>query len=101
MPAENNASSILVVGSDSLVGGALIEQLEREGVRALGTTRRREAVTETRSFLDLSEDVEKWQLCGRVSSAVICAGVTKIESCRLDPLSTALVNVQAVSRLAG
>lgn len=78
----------------------MIEQLEREGVRAMGTTRRREAVTDTRSFLDLSGDVERWQPQAGVSVAVICAGVTSIESCRLDPLSTAQVNVQAVSKLA-
>src|SRR5438067_6280156 len=100
MPAENNATSVLVVGSDGLIGRALMEQLAREGLRALGTTRRREAVNETRSFLDLSENLEKWQPCGRVAVAVICAGVTKVESCRLDPVSTARVNVQAILLLA-
>jgi dTDP-4-dehydrorhamnose reductase len=100
MPAEKNASSVLIVGSDGLIGAALMEQLEREGICAQGTTRRRESVNETHSFLDLSENVEEWQMHGQPSVAVICAGVTKIESCRLDPVSTARVNVQAISRLA-
>ena len=100
MTAEKIASDILVVGSDGLIGGALMEELRQAGERAVGTTRRRGAVDEARHYLDLSENVEQWQPPRPVSVAVICAGVTKIDLCRRDPESTARVNVEAVSVLA-
>ncbi|HEX8136024.1 MAG TPA: sugar nucleotide-binding protein [Pyrinomonadaceae bacterium] len=99
MAAEKNSFSILVIGSDGLIGGALTKHLERAGLPVMGTTRRREAVTKTRPFLDLSEDLERWQPPEGIRVAVMCAGVTKMESCRLDPVYSAQVNVAAVSRL--
>jgi dTDP-4-dehydrorhamnose reductase len=99
MFAENIAPVILVVGSDSLIGGALINELERVEQRVLGTTRRRRPARSDRLFLDLGQNSESWQLPSRVSVAVICAGVTKIEDCGRDPAATSRINVESVIRL--
>ena len=99
MFAENIAPVILVVGSDSLIGGALINELARVEQRVLGTTRRRSTVRSDRLFLDLGQNSESWQLPSRVSVAVICAGVTKIEDCGRDPAVTSRINVESVIRL--
>ena len=95
----NKAPIILIVGSDSLIGGALMAHLQRAGERVVGMTRRRETVDESRLYLDLSEDVEGWRCPWPVAVAVVCAGVTKLDACRRDPAATARVNVQGVSAL--
>lgn len=92
-------SLILVVGGDSTIGRALVAQLERAGKAVIATSRRRENTRESRVFLDLAGDIDEWQLPARVSAAIICAGVTKIEDCRRDPASTAHINVDSVVKL--
>ncbi len=89
----------LVVGSDSLIGGALIAHLLRAGERVVGTTRRHEAVDESHLFLDLSQDLAKWRCPLPIAVAVVCAGVTSLDACRRDPVATAHINVQGVSAL--
>lgn len=65
----------------------------------MGTTRRRENADETHLYLDLSGEIENWQCPWPVSVAVVCAGATKIEACRRDPVATARVNVQGTVAL--
>lgn len=98
---KNTTAITLVVGSDSLVGRALMGHLERAGEHVVGTTRRRDPVDESHLYLDLSEDsVDKWRCPWLVAVAVICACVTKLEACANDPVGTARVNVQGVAKLA-
>ena len=89
----------LIVGSDSFIGGALMAQLQRVGKQVVGTTRRSECVDECHIYLDILEDVETWSCPWSVAVAVICAGVTKLEACRRDPLTSARVNVERISAL--
>ena len=96
MPAE---PSLLIVGSDSMVGGALMTHLRQANERVIGTTRRRDAVDGARVYLDLAGDVERWRCPGAVSVTVICASITKRDACRRDPENSARVNVDGVSRL--
>jgi dTDP-4-dehydrorhamnose reductase len=91
---------ILVVGGDSMIGAALVGRLERAGKSVVSTTRRRETTGSSRLFLDLSGDVDEWELPARVSVAVLCAGVTKIEECQRDPASTSHINVVSTVKLA-
>jgi len=90
---------ILIVGSDSVVGRALMAYLQEAGDRVVGTTKRRESVDELHLYLDLSEDVEGWRCPWPVAVAVVCAGVTKLDACWRDPVATARVNVQNVPAL--
>ncbi len=75
--------------------------LHRAGQQVVGTTRRVDGVDESHLYLDLSEPPDKWECPRRISVAVVCAGVTRIETCRLDPIGTARVNVQGVSDIVG
>ncbi len=90
----------LIVGVDSLIGGALAAHLRPAGEEVTGTTRRPERVTDDCLYLDLSEDVAAWRSSRPVDVAVICAGVTKVADCRLDPLNSSRVNVEGVCALA-
>jgi len=92
--------TILIIGSDSLIGRTLMVQLQQAGARVIGTTRRSEVVDESHVYLDLAGDIDQWQCCVLVDVVVICASVTKIEACGRDPVATARVNVQGVTALA-
>lgn len=98
--SADSEPAFLVVGGDSLIGSALGTRLERAGKRVVSTTRRREA-PRNRVFLDLAGDVDQWQLPEPVSVAIICAGVTKIEDCGHDPVSTSHINVDSIRKLIG
>ncbi len=91
--------SILIVGSESLIGGALMLQLERSGKAVLATARRQKAASERHIYLDLLEDISRWKCPAAVGTAVICAGITSIEACRRDPVSSTRVNVEGTSKL--
>jgi dTDP-4-dehydrorhamnose reductase len=90
----------LVVGADSMVGGALLTRLRQTGVRVLGTTRRREQVREGCVHLDLANDIRRWRPPDSVSVAILCAGETRIQACKDNPAGSARVNVEGISQLA-
>src|ERR1700681_3257292 len=88
----------LVVGSDSLIGGALLRRLRHAGQHAVGTTRRRTQI-EHSVYLDLLEGPDKWQPPEPVTVAIVCAGVTRLQACESDPVTSAKINVEGVSAL--
>jgi dTDP-4-dehydrorhamnose reductase len=90
----------LVVGSDSLIGAALVAKLRATGRRVVGTTRREGSVDASTLHLDLSGNPAEWSCPWPVSVAVLCAGVTSIDMCRQQPDATARVNVDGISALA-
>lgn len=90
----------LIVGADGLVGGALFRRLRNAGKSVVGTTRKRAGVNESYSYLDLAEPAGEWKFPWPVSVAIICAGVTKAQACKDDPVSTAAINVEGISSLA-
>lgn len=92
-------ASLLVVGSDSMVGNALFRRLQRAGEAVIGTTRRRDAADERCLFLDLTSNARDWQCPRPVSVAIVCAGVTAVRACQSDPSGSAKVNVEGVSVL--
>lgn len=89
----------LVVGSNGLIGAALLAKLSASGFAAIGTTRRVPAVNGTIP-LDLSAPPPSWKLPAGIQIAFLCAGVTKIDDCRRDPASSARINVDALGTLA-
>lgn len=88
----------LVVGSDSLIGSALLRRLRSAGQHAVGTTRRRTQV-EHSVYLDLVESPDEWQPPLPVTVAIVCAGVTRLQACESDPVTSATINVEGVSAL--
>lgn len=89
----------LVVGSDSLIGGALFRRLRGVGERVVGTTRHPEKVHEHCFYLDLAAASEKWRPPLPISVAIVCAGVTRLQACQADPVVSARINVEGVSTL--
>tara|TARA_B100000315_G_C14590665_1_gene595552 strand:+ start:1564 stop:2490 length:927 start_codon:yes stop_codon:yes gene_type:complete len=99
MSSRSKTPSTLIVGANSLIGKALMLRYNLVGERVIGTTKRREYETDHCIYLDLSEDVEKWQCPSPVSIAIVCAGVTKIEECRYKPAESYNINVKGVYHL--
>jgi dTDP-4-dehydrorhamnose reductase len=89
----------LVVGSDSLIGGALVRSLRAAGRRVFGTTRRPTDVGGDTLHLDLANVPRSWN-GPRVAVAYLTAGVTRLEACRQDPDGAHRINVEGSCRLA-
>ncbi|MBW2345893.1 MAG: sugar nucleotide-binding protein [Deltaproteobacteria bacterium] len=90
----------LVVGADSMIGQAMITYLTDAGELVIGTTRRPEQTEKDRILLDLSENLSGWKPPRPVKTAYICAGVTRLDDCRRDPLRSARINVTGTCALA-
>lgn len=95
-----NTQAKLIIGSDSLIGNALMSHLQRSGEKTYGTSRRLDKVKPHCWYLNLYEDTNEWELIYPVSCAVICAGVTSLEECRTNPVATARINVESICALA-
>lgn len=96
----NCVESYLVVGSDSMIGSAMVEHLLRAGEKVIGTTRRYELVNANNIYLDLANEMDNFQCPDDVTVAIVCAAATKILDCKLDPVRTTHINVQGTLTLA-
>ena len=97
---NKNGSKYLVIGSDSLLGKAVIEHLKRSGQKVVATTRRSGEVSASSLFLDLSEDISSWDIPEDVDKVFLCASVTKMAQCREQPEESRRVNVDNMLLLA-
>jgi len=97
MSPENNS---LVIGSDSLLGRALLVRLTDAGDAVWGTSRRESAEGPRRVRLDLSAATPKLFLPQPVHSAFVCASVTAMQTCEAQPAETRRVNVTNTLRIA-
>ena len=97
----NNNDSVLIVGSDGTIGQRLVMALQTAGENVLQTTRYRGLKDEQRIFLDLSEDMGQWALPpDPIKTAILCAAVTSLEKCRINPDYSRKVNVNGTVALA-
>jgi dTDP-4-dehydrorhamnose reductase len=90
----------LVVGADSMVGGAVLECLRRSGLSASGTTRRKEHSATAHQHLDLAGDTSGWIPDRFADVAILCAGVTRMAECEAQPEESSRVNIDGIVRLA-
>ena len=100
MASSTSNDPLLIVGSDSMIGGAILDAYCQSGTPALGSTRRPENVSSDVLHLDLADDPSNWQLTP-LRAAVICAGVTRLADCHNDPVGTARINVDGIGALVG
>ena len=96
---ETATPATLIIGSDSMIGGALLKFMQRAGQPVIGTTRRPEQADESRLYLDLTEDAANWSSPSPRPVAVVCAGITRVGACKRDPAGSRRVNVDGVMGL--
>ncbi len=89
MGRKNN--KVLIVGIDSMIGGAIAKHFQAWGKDCIGTSRR--LVNPNHLFLDLRQDLSRWQPPANIDCAVILAGVTALADCEADPVDSHYVNV--------
>lgn len=89
-------TGILIVGGDSLIGRALFKRLKLIGVPVRYTSRKEKDKGPDRIYLDLASPVQ----IGYVPDTVyVCAGVTGLGQCEMDPGGTRIINVDSTISL--
>jgi dTDP-4-dehydrorhamnose reductase len=86
--------SILVIGGDGLVGGAVASALAAKG-RIVHRTTRRVSHKDSDIFLDLADPSLGSAPLPEVETAIFCAAVNGFARCRADPRHAYQVNVNA------
>lgn len=84
---------VLIVGVDSLIGSEFLSYCQLHNIPHIATSKRRETISETCTFLDLTDSPEKWQLPDGINQAVICAGISTLTACEQNPEESARINV--------
>lgn len=96
---------ILIIGSESKIARGLIEKCSQLGFVCWVTTRKKNMTGKKSLFLDLSLDVNNFEIPKQIKVAVICAGVTSIKKCEEDPELSRRINVlntfEIAKRLVG
>jgi len=87
------SKKILIIGSDGLIGNALKKHLIFQEKPVLGTTRHKNHLNKTTIFFDLFHSPQTWKIPINIDIAVICAGETRLMSCKNDPVGTYEINV--------
>ncbi|MFH0958862.1 MAG: sugar nucleotide-binding protein [Pseudomonadota bacterium] len=98
----NGQPTVIIIGSDGLIGSSLVRSFLTQGIRVIGTTRRPYSEKRFQISLDLSnsEQIESWIPPSDVNLAIHCAGITKIVQCDSDPLGSFTVNVKNTTKVA-
>lgn len=89
--------SSLVIGGNSTIGAALMEELQRRGISAHATTRRTDSEFLS---LDLAAPPSSWPTLPVCDVAFLCAAITKLDACENDPAGTKLINVERTIEIA-
>ena len=93
---------ILIVGGDSLIGGAIASYYRKRGECVIPTTRRKTHAQGGWINLDLKAAMEtdQWPELPDADIWIICAAITRMSSCREDQATSRIVNVDAPVELA-
>jgi len=91
---HQQASSVLVIGGDSTLGGLLVDRLSRKKSLVVSTTRHRITMRPNQVFLDLSTaSLDASNLPEAIGWVVICAAMTNQQACAENPEESRRVNV--------
>lgn len=90
----------MVIGGDGFLGRSIAETLKKSGKRVITTSRRKQNLSDSCIYLNLTEDFSSWQAPKYVDVAFFCAAVTSIEQCRIHSVETRIVNVENTIKLA-
>jgi len=85
---------VLIIGGDSNIGKRLSILYKSHGLNVITTSRKQESVNQNNFFLDLSQDISKWEIPSfNIKIVFFCASITSIDFCNKNPDYTKLVNV--------
>lgn len=87
------SQQVLLVGGDSQIAGVTASHLRARGYGVMATTRRRDAATADRPFLNLAAPANNWPIPEGIDAVCLCAAIARLSDCARDPLGSAQVNV--------
>lgn len=90
----------LIIGADSFIGSALVYFFKNAGESVISTTRNKSTICLDRIYLDLKDEVSDLKFHDSVDTVVFCAGITRVDHCERDKLTSRKVNVESVCKLA-
>ncbi|MGQ0683673.1 sugar nucleotide-binding protein [Bradyrhizobium sp.] len=88
--------TFLVVGGDSLVGGGVVDALQRRSHPVFASTRRRNTLNPRRVFLDFESD-RPFLAPVAVNYVFLIAAATNYDRCEKDPLAK-VINAELIPR---
>lgn len=83
----------LIVGTDGLIGGALLDACHQRSLPVTGTCLEPAENQPGIRQLDLRNNLGSWSPPESCKVAILCAGITGLEACRKDPGGTWQINV--------
>jgi len=89
----------LIVGTNSDIGRAVKNYWDETNVVHHASTRYKSNSSSNRPHIDLTKDINL-DAQQNYSSAVLCAGITRLDLCRRDPVGTRKINIDGNLRLA-
>lgn len=93
--------SVLVTGAEGHIARGLLDALAGHGNTLWSTTRRPEHVDSRCLYLDLADDLGAWPLpSDDIDVVFLCAGVSPMDRCGMEPELTYRVNVAHTVELA-
>jgi len=90
---------ILIIGTEGLLGGTLLELGRHRGLNIFGTRIEPDRDSLHILKLDLSKEIGDWSPPVDCRAAILCAAITSLETCRRDPVGTRHINVIQTLRL--
>lgn len=92
--------NILIVGIDSNIGAELYRNFRIAGWQVYGTTRGLNKEEGQIRHLDLSNLDDKWSFPEDIDITFLCAAVTNLSDCKINPDYTRFINVEQTGLLA-
>ena len=90
----------LVIGGDGIIGSSLVKFLEKAQESFIYTSRRKTNMQSDCFYLDLTEEQFDWNEIDCVDVAVFCAGIAKVDVCEKNKITSKLINVENMFKLA-
>ena len=89
----------LIVGGEGKLGTHLSETLRMQGHEFAATTRHKQPSDQRHHIYCDLNDGDTWENLPEASVAYICAGITSVEHCEIEPEETYAINVGQTVRL--
>ncbi len=89
----------LIIGGDGFIGNALVESFNDGNQKIISTTNKLEKIKANAIYLNLADIEKKWNIPNNIDSAVICAGITKLEFCEKNEEYSHFINVKQMAKL--
>ncbi len=90
----------MVIGGDGFLGRGIAETLKKSGKRVITTSRKKQNLSDSCIYLNMTGDISSWEVPNDVGVAFFCVAVTSREQCRAHPDKSRKINVENTTSIA-